>query len=588
MTQSLPSSAYEDQPVPGAYLILEAIPSADRAVIMLRSSGSGVLDVAASRSRNGTEGDSEFQISRTLLNWVLTEKLALMTQNVPDDSRLKSSESIRSNLLRAVICVPVFAVGKVIGVLYVDSGELPEQLTQEDVAFTAAVANELALTIVNAQLQQSVIRNERMAAIGLVLFEHFQNKSTAKDLKEAVISSFWCGLMAKAIAKKQNMADQEEAFICAMMHQLGKLMAIYHLPREYRAINQKIAEEGETEDKAVKNVLGTSYKVLGAAVARLWNFPERISESMKHLSDEQLSSRIITVDPLCALAGFANDLCRIASQVSWESRDHGFKKLLGRYSKYITISERQLNTIINSSLEKVYSHADALQFSVTDSEFLRSMSGDPKSMDESLSHKDDQKIIEPQSKSGAAFHFTGDGDSPPLASDPQDSISIIMDGIQEISATLMEPHEINDVALMSLEIMYRALKCHRVILFINESSNRTMQARFGYGQDSQRIADRVDFKIKASKDLFNHAIQTNKDLIVDDVEAPELRVLIPDWYRKAIEAKAFIFLPVVFSQICIGAFYADRQQTGPPINEQEYKYLAMLRNQLILAIKLSK
>ncbi len=152
----------------------------------------------------------------------------------------------------------------------------------------------------------------------------------------------------------------------------------------------------------------------------------------------------------------------------------------------------------------------------------------------------------------------------------------------------MEPHEINDVALMSLEIMYRALQCHRVVLFINESRNRTMQARFGYGADSQRIAGRVDFKIRESKDLFNHAIQTNKDLIVDNAYAPELNVLIPDWYRSAMDAKAFIFLPVVFSQICIGAFYADREQAGPPINELEYKYLAMLRNQLILCIKLSK
>ncbi len=430
--------------------------------------------------------------------------------------------------------------------------------------------------------------NVRMAAISLVLFEHFQHKSAANDLKEAVISSFWCGLMAKEIAKKQNMPDQEEAFICAMMHQLGKLMAIYHLPREHRAIKHSITQEGNTEDKAVKKVLGSSYKALGAAVARLWNFPQRISDSMKRLSEEELSSKIISVDPLCALAGFANDLCRIASQVRWESRDHAFKNLLGRYRNYITISERQLNTIIKSSLENVHKHADALQFSVKDSDFLRSLSGDLKSIDQGIAHEDDGKTNEPQSSPGPAFHFTGDGNSSPLAPNPQDSISIIMDGIQEISATLMEPHEINDVALMSLEIMYRALQCHRVVLFINESRNRTMQARFGYGADSQRIAGRVDFKISESKDLFNHAIQTNKDLIVDNAYAPELHVLIPDWYRSAMDAKAFIFLPVVFSQICIGAFYADREQAGPPINELEYKYLAMLRNQLILCIKLSK
>ena len=36
---------------------------------------------------------------------------------------------------------------------------------------------------------------------------------------------------------------------------------------------------------------------------------------------------------------------------------------------------------------------------------------------------------------------------------------------------------------------------------------------------------------------------------------------------------------------CIGAFYADREKPGSPLPEEQYKYLNMLRNQLLLAIK---
>ena len=39
--------------------------------------------------------DTNIQISRTLLDWVLTEKMALMTQNGSDDIRLEASESIK-------------------------------------------------------------------------------------------------------------------------------------------------------------------------------------------------------------------------------------------------------------------------------------------------------------------------------------------------------------------------------------------------------------------------------------------------------------------------------------------------------------
>jgi len=153
----------------GLDLILEAIADADRTAIMLRTGREGQLKLAAYRKSNNQDQDAQLQISRTLLGWVLSEKIALMTQNVLDDTRLKDSHSIRTTRYNAIICVPIIYKNKVIGVLYVDSANPVAQLTQDDVAFTAAIAHELALTIVNMQLQQTAIRNERMAAIGLTI-----------------------------------------------------------------------------------------------------------------------------------------------------------------------------------------------------------------------------------------------------------------------------------------------------------------------------------------------------------------------------------------------------------------------------------
>ncbi|MGD9310621.1 MAG: ATP-binding protein [Desulfosarcina sp.] len=153
----------------GLELILEAIPSAARALILLRSGQGGTLEIAASLDRTKADCDDSMQISKTLLDWVVTEKMALMTQNVSDNIRLKDSESIKLIHQNAFICVPIIAAEKVIGVLYADSGELFEEFTQEDTSFSAAVASELALTIANIRLQKKVIHNERMAAIGLTV-----------------------------------------------------------------------------------------------------------------------------------------------------------------------------------------------------------------------------------------------------------------------------------------------------------------------------------------------------------------------------------------------------------------------------------
>ena len=155
-----------------------------------------------------------------------------------------------------------------------------------------------------------------------------------------------------------------------------------------------------------------------------------------------------------------------------------------------------------------------------------------------------------------------------------------------MSNSMLSRFDLNDIALMSLEVLYRALDCDRAILFINDSRNNMMQARFGYGKDIQEIAGNIEFKLAPSGDLFNQAITSGRDLVVEDTHDIALYPLIPDWYRKSIDARAFIFIPVIFRQICVGALYADTESTGALVNPIEHRYVAMLRNQMVLAIKM--
>jgi eukaryotic-like serine/threonine-protein kinase len=433
--------------------------------------------------------------------------------------------------------------------------------------------------------------NVRLAAISLVLFEHFKGKSSIRDLKDATIGSFWCGLLAKEIAKMQYMIDPEEAFICALLHQLGKLLAIYHMPDEYRDIKYRVSQQGEKEMKAVKQVLGVSYKALGIAVAKQWNFPESISKTMASLSAEDLEDKSKRVDPLCALSNFTNALFRIINEVRWERRDAAMRSLLDRYSAYVTISFKQLNAVMALCQDYLYTHADAFQISFDDSDFLLRLAGGPTSPPAG-------EIGETQGRDGcdprnySAFQLTDCQTSGPSSavSESDDVTGIIMAGIQEIGSVMLGDHDISDVALMSLEIIYRALQCNRTILFINESRRSELAARYGYGAGIQRIVGKIRFGIDPAgqDDLFSRSIHSGKDLIVNDSHAPELFPLMPEWYRKGIDAQAFVFLPIAYQNICVGAYYADMENAGPPISALDHKYLSLLRNQLILSIKMGR
>lgn len=153
----------------GLEFILKAIQAADRAMIMLKTDDRGKLAVKAIKNRDPASKIGTIPMSHTVLDWVLTEKMALVSHDAVADMRLESSDSIRIQNSKSLICVPMINKDKVIGILYAESPHLIHPLTQEDAAFSAAVANELALSIENIRLQQEALRNERMAAIGLTI-----------------------------------------------------------------------------------------------------------------------------------------------------------------------------------------------------------------------------------------------------------------------------------------------------------------------------------------------------------------------------------------------------------------------------------
>ncbi len=420
--------------------------------------------------------------------------------------------------------------------------------------------------------------NIRLATLSLVLFEHFKSKSNIGPLKDLVVSSFWSGVLARDIARMGDDVDSEEAFVCAMMSQLGKLLMIYYQPDKYRKIRDRMQTHGDSETKAAKFTCGVTYDELGMAVAKQWNFPPQIGNSMPILSSAELEDKKNPPNKLWVLTSFVKEL---ENTIQNENSDHlSLEKLLDRYQKRIKLSKKQLKSLIKDSMEKVAKHASAMHFSINKSLFLKRLADaiDPSSV------RADQSL---EDVSFESFQLTNSEElkntlTSYVEKSPKD---IIMDGIQEISEAMMVDFDVNDVALMSLEVLYRALKFHRALMFVREGSGQRINIRYGYGYSVQRLIGKVGFTAKNEKDLFNLSINVGKDLIVADAYDPKLSALIPEWYRKHIDAPAFIFLPILYQKICIGAFYADRNKDGQPISDAEHRHLSMLRNQLILAIK---
>ena len=170
LSEKLRNSVDPDEMIAkGVALIIEALPAAERVVALMKSETVGALQVRQVRFRYHTPEEETIPVSRTVLERVTTERVALISRNAMDDSRFQDAESILVHDFKSIVCVPLFSGDQVIGALHIDTTNFLEPLTQSDMEFAAAVANEMAVSIENYGLQQDAIKNERMAAIGLTI-----------------------------------------------------------------------------------------------------------------------------------------------------------------------------------------------------------------------------------------------------------------------------------------------------------------------------------------------------------------------------------------------------------------------------------
>jgi adenylate cyclase len=128
----------------------------DRVSILLRNETTGDPVPTISRSR---VGDLEFQqVPRSIVDKVIRERVAVVSDNTRADSRFRG-HSIVTQSVRSAMCSPLMAPGdRILGLLYVDSVTTANSFSDEDLQFLVAFSGLVAIGIRNTQYAEQVRR----------------------------------------------------------------------------------------------------------------------------------------------------------------------------------------------------------------------------------------------------------------------------------------------------------------------------------------------------------------------------------------------------------------------------------------------
>lgn len=179
--------------------LAEIFPQAERCFLVLLKEGAGEVDgrpairqtfhhLRPSRRPGGKSGfgraiddDSRLSISRTIMNTVLKQRKAVLSQDTGNDPNLPTSASIADLKIRSFMCAPLLTPdATTLGILQLDTTD-KRQFNQEDLDLLVAVAGQASIAIQNASMHETILARERLDR-DLRLAEQIQKRFIPQDV----------------------------------------------------------------------------------------------------------------------------------------------------------------------------------------------------------------------------------------------------------------------------------------------------------------------------------------------------------------------------------------------------------------------
>ncbi|MBF0466848.1 MAG: HDOD domain-containing protein [Nitrospirae bacterium] len=420
-------------------------------------------------------------------------------------------------------------------------------------------------------------------ALSLLLFESLKDKDSALRLKEEIIGSYLSGSIAREMADAGGIRNTEEIFIYAIFHNLGRLLVTFLMPYEAQKVKSMIAKKKISEQEASRTVLGKSYDDIGIIIADDWSFSKEMLQTMKPIKEKIVPAPRFTIEKKHTLVCFANEMSRIMMLPDAGNAQEQFALFMRRYKDCFDISRDRIAQIADISIKDLSEYMSGLDpkiASVISVEKLTANVEQLRELDENAIKKAVVKKQEPE-KIKSMYS------SEPREM-PQNAVVLLNNGIADISKYISDGRSFNDILSAIIQVMYNAMGFSRVIFGVKNTSDLSVVGRFGLGNNIKEIIPDFKFKLSGGSDVFNLVLSKRTDVIIQDINDPNVRSRIPDWYRKLFDAETFMLLHVTVDDKPIGIIYADKPQAGDiKIPQALFTSLKILRDHLLMAIKKS-
>ena len=138
--------------------ILTLLKRINRGAILLLDKDTGKLQEVVSKTRIDDKDNlfSKINYSRSIVNRAIKEAKPVKISNTSLVNKMNLSDSMEQMNVMSVMCVPLIYKEDILGVIYVDSIDLPEGFRKDDLELLTGLSNTASIAIENAQLYSNL------------------------------------------------------------------------------------------------------------------------------------------------------------------------------------------------------------------------------------------------------------------------------------------------------------------------------------------------------------------------------------------------------------------------------------------------
>jgi len=386
----------------------------------------------------------------------------------------------------------------------------------------------------------------KSVALSLALLNSLSNKPQSNQLHAEIVAAFFSGSLAAEITRNNGGSySVQEAQVCGLMQNLGRMMSMYYLYGDIERSRTLQTDQNLTENEAVLQIFGVSFDDIGAAIAQHWGLPDVLQNS---LAADAIKSPPQTVPNAMAWHQICSLFCRRLTGILFRLPQNREKieliNCIDFFQKALQLNQKD----VQASIEKCLLETDAI---------LAGM-GFPCNVE------DARNLLRRASERALDMLSSQD--------------SLVKEKLDEEGQTPIELVK----HLMRLIHGHCNFDCTLICL---PSGSSGLVAIAGVGRNAGPITTKFRSG-GVKKDIFQVIMDRKADTFIADVKLPSFASLMPTWYHEVVGASSFVMLPLVDEGKLLGLIYGDytKPRASPPSGLAEGDMLEW-RNKLIQTLK---